>query len=259
MENERPDFDIIVNREKLIDRILSPISRLSSKAVIVLDGNRLFALANMSNENNGQMFMLSDLPMEVPYNGVAEMVLTGVSKMIVALKAVKSETVTLHYDGTGLDYRSQTVSFRVRLSSETVTLPFKKDKVLSLKPVAWLRVESMHLREFAGLLAGFPNLNQLEIVQDKHTESFTFHNTDRSGVTDEKLDFRFTHPSDESGDVPANFLIYNYIFRSTNLANLGYITIRIGNAFAMVVSENELGQPDKGCIRYILPKLKPKA
>ena len=259
MENERPDFDIIVNREKLIDRILSPISRLSSKAVIVLDGNRLFALANMSNENNGQMFMLSDLPMEASYNGVAEMVLTGVSKMIVALKAVKSETVTLHYDGTGLDYRSQTVSFRVRLSSETVTLPFKKDKVLSLKPVAWLRIESMHLREFAGLLAGFPNLNQLEIVQDKHTESFTFHNTDRSGVTDEKLDFRFTHPSDESGDVPENFLIYNYIFRSTNLANLGYITMRIGNAFAMIVSENELGQPDKGCIRYILPKLKPKA
>ncbi len=259
MENERPDFDIIVNREKLIDRILSPISRLSSKAVIVLDGNRLFALANMSNENNGQMFMLSDLPMEVSYNGVAEMVLTGVSKMIVALKAVKSETVTLHYDGTGLDYRSQTVSFRVRLSSETVTLPFKKDKVLSLKSVAWLRIESMHLREFAGLLAGFPNLNQLEIVQDKHTESFTFHNTDRSGVTDEKLDFRFTHPSDESGDVPENFLIYNYIFRSTNLTNLGYITMRIGNAFAMVVSENELGQPDKGCIRYILPKLKPKA
>jgi len=259
MENERPDFDIIVNREKLIDRILSPISRLSSKAVIVLDGNRLFALANMSNENNGQMFMLSDLPMEVSYNGVAEMVLTGVSKMIVALKAVKSETVTLHYDGTGLDYRSQTVSFRVRLSSETVTLPFKKDKVLSLKPVAWLRIESMHLREFAGLLAGFPNLNQLEIVQDKHTESFTFHNTDRAGVTDEKLDFRFTHPSDESGDVPENFLIYNYIFRSMNLANLGYITMRIGNAFAMIVSENELGQPDKGCIRYILPKLKPKA
>lgn len=259
MENERPNFDIIVNREKLIDRILSPISRLSSKAVIVLDGKKLFALANLSSENNGQMFMLSDIPMEVPYNGTAEMVLTGVSKMIVALKAVKSETVTLHYDGTGLDYHSQHVSFRVRLSSETVTLPFKKDKVLALKPTAFIGVTFEHLKEFSNLLAGFPNLNQLEIVQDKHAEAIVLHNTDRAGVTDEKLDFRLTQPSNCSGDVPENFLVYNYIFRSTNLANLGNITVRVGSAFAMVVSENEFSKPDEGAIRYILPKLKPKA
>lgn len=257
--SSRPDFDIVVNREQLIERILSPISRLTSKTAIVLDGERLFALANLSNETNGQLFMLSDIRMEVPYSGVASMVLTSVGKMIIALKAVKTETVTLHYDGTGLDYRSEKVAFRVRLSSETVALPFNKDKVLALNPVAVIGVNHDSLKEFSSLLAGFPNLNQLQIVGNESRNEIVMHNTDRSGVTDEKMDYTLSQVCDYHGEIPDDFIVYNFIFRNVNLANLGNIQIQIGGTFAMIVSENVSGNRTGGCIRYIIPKLKMRA
>lgn len=263
MENDKPNFDIIVKREDFINRILSPISRLASKAVIVLDGKRLFALANLSNESNGQMFMLSDIQMEVPYEGTAEMVLTGVSKMITALRAVGDYQVSLHYDGTGLDYHSKSVSFRVRLSSETIALPFKKDKVLALKPLVGIEIPVCYLKQLSSLLAGFPNLNQtqISISNDNGEDEVVFNSTDRAGVTDENLRFAFNAVLSRDGEIPENFLIYNHIFRSTGLASLGdKVFVSVGNAFAMVKSLNEPTNPvDGGCIRYILPKLKPKS
>lgn len=253
MDSERPNFDIIVNREQFINRILVPISRFSAKAVIMLEGDRLYALANLSSENTGQMFMLSDIKMDNTIPEKAEMVLTGVSKMITALKAVSDDKITLHYDGTGLDYHSNRVSFRVRLSSETVAIPFKKDKVMALKVLGTFWIGEQTLRGYASLLSGFPNLNQMLIAN--RDSGIVFHNTDRGGVTDEVLDYAIEEGW-LSGGPPDNFIIYNNIFRSTSLAALGNIKVNIGAAFAMVISQNDATNEQEGSIRYILPKLK---
>ncbi len=254
--SEEKKFDIVVNREQFVNRILVPISRFAAKTVISLEGNRLYALANLSSENNGQMFILSDIPMKYEIPEPVEMTLTGVSKMITALRAVSDEEVILRYDGTGLDYRSKKVCFRVRLSSETVAIPFKKDKVLGLKVFAEVPVSDENLREFSSLLSGFPNLNQMQIWNQPRGIVFT--STDRNGVTDELLDYTIDGDWTLGDGPPCTFYMYNYIFRSNSIASLGNIRIRLGAAFAMIVSENKSGDDNSGAIRYIMPKLKVK-
>ena len=245
-------FDIVVNREQFISRILSPVSKMSSKAVLILEGNRIFAVANLTNASNGQMFVLSDIPMKNTIDEKVTMVVGNVPKVITALKAVKSEMILISYDGTGLEYRSETVSFRIRLSSEVIKIPFNKDKLLSLKINASFTVSQSELREFSSILSGFSNLNQIKITEkDNHV---VFDNADRDGVSGESL--KFAIEDSPNGHIPDDFIVYNYIFRSVGLSSMGTLEVKIGDAFCMMCSK--ASSPDGGEIRYILPKLKVK-
>lgn len=236
----------------LIDRILSPVQRFSNRASITCSGGRMWGAANMTTDGAGQMFFLADIPVDTTCEDGTAINISNIPKLVTALKAAKTERIELEYDGSGLDYRSKNVAFRIRLSNEAVSLPFSREKLLSLPIACSFGIPEEKMKGMFSLLSGFSNLNMSEIVRDG--DSIMLRNTDRSGVTDESAELEIA--DGVSGEIPDGFLFSNYIFKMPGISSMRNMEVRIGSSFAMFVSSDVGEDFDHGTVRYIIPKLK---
>lgn len=214
----------------------------------------MWGMANMTTESAGQMFFMADIPVYTDCEDGTSLNIPSIPKLVTALKAVKDDSISLEYDGSGLEYRSKTVAFRIRLSSEAVTLPLSREKFLALPVLFSFGISMEKMKGMFSLLSGFSNLNASEILASEGL--VTLKSIDRSGVTDESVDFVVS--DSYSGEPVDGFLFPNYIFKMPGISSMRNMSVRIGSSFALFESRDLQENGDHGTVRYIVPRLKRK-
>ena len=235
------------NREEFLQNVLLPASRFDNAATLKLGGGMIGVVAYKTTANNSQLFLISDIKVDVGADEELTLNIGDLRKFIVALKNIPDVEVELECSDAMVSYDSDSLRFRFHLihNGAMKKLVVSRESINALVSTTMFNVSSETVKNLLLVMSCMPGVSKLYIRTDNGVVRCT--QTDKTIPSTDSIDIVLSN--EFTGKELDDIIICEDVFRLMASSKFDICRVGVTDSKAVIF---EIGT-NSSTTKYIVP------